>query len=335
MTDSLTLTEFIPGTKAKAQDVNANFSAIKDAINEKAAKNGDSAVTFSVADATADTHAINKGQLTTESNSLSTKMSKITTRFCVKSGNTTSGAGDLFSYSVLRITPKIGGTYANLVISDYAGTQTTISSVSELSLTGKADGTYNLFIKPDGTLYTLANTIYKQAKRPTMVDGDVWLNTSVDPFTCIKYDGTNDATFTDVPVGKVTIASSAITSLVTFPFNQNAHNVNAQTTLSTGTNLAASIPNLAMPDYANGVAKSWGTVYQADKAGFLYVQADYGLSCQVSSDNSTWTTFTLNRFDGQGFGTGSFVPVPKGIYYRADYSSSRNSFIAFYPCIGA
>lgn len=226
MSDYLTLTEFIPGTKAKAQEVNANFTAIKTALSEKAAMAGDSAQKFNVSDATSDTHAVNKKQLDDLGDDLSLAISKTGTKFCVQSGNTTNGKGDLFSYSVLQITPKIGGTYANLVISDYEGTQSTISSASSISMSGKPDGTYNIFISPTGTIYTLKNTIYKQQPRPTMTDGDIWLDTSKVPFNCVKYDGTTDNKFVDVPIGKVTIASSLISAIETFEYNQNGYEIN-------------------------------------------------------------------------------------------------------------
>lgn len=252
MSDYLTLTEFIPGTKAKAQEVNANFTAVKAALAEKAAMTGDGAQKFNVADATDDANAVNKKQLDNLSNDLSLAISKTGTKFCVQSGNTnTNGKGDLFSYSVLQITPKIGGTYANLVISDYEGVQSTISSVSSISMNGKPDGTYNIFITPAGTIYTLKNTIYKQQSRPAMIDGDVWLDTSKIPLNCVKYNGTSDNKFVDVPLGKVTIASSLITAIETFPFNQNGYeiNVNSFTQIFSG-NGWTKLPN--------GLIVQWG-----------------------------------------------------------------------------
>ena len=335
MTDYLTLTEFVPGTKAKAQEINANFSTLKDAVNQKASIDGDSTQKFSVAAATNTAHAINKGQLDALSTNLTAEITKTSTKFCVKSGYTSSGQADLFSYSGLVITPKIGGVYANLIISDYLGIQTTISSANTINMSGKPNGDYNIFIKPDGTLYTLGNKIYKQSVRPTMLDGDVWFDTSLEPFNCVKYNGTNDNEFLDVALGTVTILTSAITAIKTFAFNQNGYDVTTQSSLETGTNLAASISHLSMPNYANGVSKSWATSYHAESDGYLFAQSDYGVYVYLSSDNATWTTYMIGRFDGQGYGIGGFVPISKGIYYKATYATARNLNLVFYPCLAS
>lgn len=335
MTDYLTLTEFIPGTKAKAQEVNANFSAIKDAINQKAALEGDDSQTFSVANATQNSHAVNKSQLDDLSDNLIAEINKTGTKFCVKSGNTTNGNGDLFSYSVLTITPKIGGAYPDLIFADYQGTQTTVSSASTISMSGKPDGTYNIFIRPNGTFYTLDNTIYRQPMRPTMFSEDIWFDTSIEPFNAIKYDGTNDIQFLDMPLGKVTVLSNAITAIETFPFNQNGNNVNVQTSFECGTELTQSISHLTMPDYSNGVSKSWNTTYQAESDGYVYIWATFGSTLSVSLDNSTWHTVQLSWHSDQGYSVSSFVPVPKGVYYRAAYTSIGNTTsLVFFPCLG-
>lgn len=336
MTDYLTLTEFIPGTKAKAQEVNANFSAVKDALANKASLTGDSAQVFSVADATQDSHAVNKGQLDDLSADLAAEINKSGTRFCVKSGNITAGKGDLFSYSGLIITPKIGGAFANLLISDYKGNNTTISSVapSTLNLTGNSNGTYNIFINSTGGLYILNNTIYRQPTRPTMVVNDIWLDTSKDSFNCIKYSGTTDVEFLDVPLGKVTIAGGTISAIETCAFNQNGYNINAQTVLTSGTNLANSVSGFSMPNYAAGAGKAWATAHQADTNGYVYIWAAFGSKLEVSTDNSSWYTVQLSWHSDQGYSTSSFVPIPKGVYYRATYTSNNSSAsLVFYPCL--
>lgn len=225
----MTLITFIPGTKAKASEINANFSTLQETLNGKANKNGDSSQKFSVADADDDMHAVNKAQLKELSDNLSAEIAKSTTEFCVKSGYTTNGKGDLFSYSGVQVTPKIGTGFANLTVADYEGLQTTFTTAAAFSMNNKSDGLYNIFIKPDGTLYTLNNKIYKQPLRPAMYDGDIWLDTSVEPFKCIKYTSSSDIEFLDVPLGEIVMASNTITSLKTFQFNQNGYNVNKQT----------------------------------------------------------------------------------------------------------
>lgn len=329
--DYLTLMEFVPGTKAKAQEVNANFSAVKYAIESKAAINGDSNQVFKVAVATEDAHAVTKAQLDDSSDYLMAEIKKRETRFCVKTGNTASGKGDLFSYEVLKITPKIGGTYKNLVISDYAGVQTTISSASAFSMTGQADGVYNIYIKPDGTFYTSANTIYKQPLRPTLVDGDVWFNTSVEPFSAIKYSENSDKEFLDMPLGKVTIKSAAITALETFPFNQNGYDVNMNSSLRVNTTLMASVINSVMPNYAKPISKAWGTTQTADTNGFVLIS---GWS------NSSSTTFTLNGttyslFGGTGasYSGNAIFPVSASDTYCA-LGGGGGSTVTFFPLKG-
>lgn len=226
MADYLTLTEFVPGTKAKAQEVNENFATLKDAINTKASVDGDSTKTFSVAEATEVSHAVNKQQLSNLAEDLEEQIHSFTSRFCVKSGNITGGKGDLFSFSGLVITAKVGGNYPNLVVSNGNGEFMTFTSFSTIDMTGKADGTYNIFLNKTGSLYVLANNIYKQASRPTLVEGDVWFNTSIEPSGAIKYTSATDEEFLDIPLGIIVVASSAIASVETFAFNQNGYDIN-------------------------------------------------------------------------------------------------------------
>lgn len=336
---TITLTTFIPGTKAKADEVNANFSVLKEAIEAKASMDGDSTQTFLVADATESNHAVNKGQLETFSDSLSAVISKNNTRFCVHSGNTTSGEADLFSYSGTVITPKISGTYKNLVISDYEGTQVTISSTPDsLILTGNNDGTYNIFITPAGKLYILNNTIYTQKARPTMTVNDIWLNTSVDPFTCIKYTGSTDEIFYDVPLGSAKLENGAITEVKTFPFNQNGYNLSVESSVSLSSNLSTSIANAILPDYSNGISKTWGTVYQAESNGILvFIDAGGGVNSAhpkvfVGTSSTTVTTRVAGcGNDSAAFENAGEAIIPKGIYYKG--TGGYNPTLTFFPCL--
>ena len=67
---------FVPGTKAKAQEVNENFAAIQEELNDKAGKNGDASQTFLVANATQNNEAVNKGQL---NSAISTSINNVVT----------------------------------------------------------------------------------------------------------------------------------------------------------------------------------------------------------------------------------------------------------------
>lgn len=323
MTDYLTLTEFIPGTKAKAQEVNANFLTLKNAINQKASIRGDSTQIFATADALQASHAVNKKQLDALSGSLSLEIAKTSEKFCVKSGNTTNGLGDLFSYNLLTITPKIGGTYANLVVADYKGTRTTITSAATISMSGKPDGVYNIFIKPDGTFYTLNNTIYRQAAHPTMLVGDVWFNTSVEPFSAIRYDGTSQIEFLDVPLGKVTVASSTITAIQTFAFNQNGYNINYQSQAC------------RQYDFSNGISKNFSTTYTAESDGLLYILAG-GVAFNYATFTLNGITFNWTTSSDTAIASirGGLKEVEKGDTYSVLNAYTYANFspaLKFYP----
>lgn len=332
--DYLTLTTFEPGTKAKAQEVNANFTTLKTAIQTKAPSEGSPIQTFSVADATATTHAINKKQLDDLSKDLTTQINRTYPRFCVHKGNTTDGQADLFIYSGLTITPKIGGTYANLIISDYTGLQTTISSASTLILSSMTDGTYNIFITADGTLSALKNTIYRQATTPTMSVDDIWLDISKEPLSCVKRQSSGNVEFLGVPVGQVVIASGAISSVTTFKFNKNGYNAANDKVSVDADNFSATgktkIVSWLMPDLANGISKTAGTSYTAEQDGWIYcLGASWSDNKLTVNGKVVWKYYVTNA-DAEG--NGVMTLIAKGSTYIA--TGNISNFV-FYPMKGA
>ncbi|HNW25235.1 MAG TPA: hypothetical protein PLG15_05075 [Candidatus Gastranaerophilaceae bacterium] len=336
MSGYLSLIEFVPGTKAKAQEINENFQAVSIALSEKADKAGNSTQAFNVAAATTSTNAINKSQLDSLSTDLNSKINAAETRFCVKSGNVTNGAGDLLSYSSMSVSFKVGGSYPSLIISNARGTFATFTSVGTLSMSGKPNGAHNVFISTSGNVYSLANNIYKQATRPTLVEGDIWLNTSVEPLKAIKYTSGTDVEFLDIPLGKVTIAGGVITAVETFPYNQNDYDITLNSAIKASTNLAKSITNLPMPNYSSGVSKSWNTSYLAESDGFVMVGCGFGLTFSYSFDGTNWTSNLLFNHSGQGYGAWGFIPIPKGIYYKLNYEYDGSSWkhLKFFPTKG-
>lgn len=321
MSDYLTLVEFVPGMKAKAEEVNTNFTTLKNAIATKADEEGNSKKNFAVATATDSTHAINKSQLDTLSSDFTKQINTTYSRFCIKSGNVTSGVGDLFSYSGLTVTPKVGSSYADLVVSNYKGAFTTISSLGTLNFTGKADGKYNIYLKTTvdtPILYALSNTIYKQPQRPTLVEGDVWLNTSIEPCKAIQYSSASDVEFLDVPLGTATIASSAITAVTTNPYNQNGYGINYQT------------QGYRFPDYSKGVSKTWATTYTAESDGWLYLLTS-GVT-YVSTLSIDGAVRFILRSDAYVPRMENMCPISKGSTY---IGTGNTSTLIFYPAKGA
>ena len=325
MTDYLVLTDFVPGTKAKAQEVNANFSAVKDAINSKATVEGDSTQAFSVAEAIDDTHAVTKSQLDAVADEFTQKINATAPKFCAKSGNVTAGKSDLFSYSSLTITSKVGGACPKLVISDCNGVFTEISLVADLSMSGKPDGVYNLFAAADGVLYALKNAIYRQESRPTMLEGDVWFNTSKEPTKAVKYNGTSDVEFLGVPLGRVTVVNSAITKIETFAFNDNGYDITTHTALVSGTTFAKSISSLIMPDYSKGINKALNTVHTASSDGYLFVYGCSSYNTAFVIDGASFQIGSALGAGNVGQGGGMFVAKDSTYYVVSAYS------LVFYP----
>ncbi len=342
MSGYLSLIEFVPGTKAKAQEVNANFQAISQGLCEKADKAGNSSQVFSVSSATSPTHAINKSQLDILSTDLNAKINAASARFCVKSANVTNGVGDLLGYSGMNVSFKVGGSYPSLVISNSRGTFSTFTSIGTLSMSGKPNGVHNIFIATVGSIYSLANNIYRQPSRPTLVEGDIWLNTGVEPLKAIKYISGSEVEFLDVPLGKVTISGGIISAVETFPYNQNDYEVNLNSTIKPASGLSKSIASLVMPDYLNPVSKAWNTIHQTVSDGYLYVYAnisdgynaylEYSFNSDLSSPITVWISW-MNTPD-RSMGASGFVPVPKGMYYKARGGNAGQS-LKFYSAKGA
>ncbi len=178
---------FVGGTKARAEEVNANFSAVKDELNTKVDKNINGTVV--VGDATEATHAVNKGQV--ESILASELVSKLDNNlsnlsseglrkfqyvpFSINIGNVNSdGEPDLLDdsdntkvvFNVDENMPLFG------VLAD--GTDFVRFSIPDLDVTELADGTYNLFLGESGACIPLKNNIFRQKFEPQPLIENAW-----------------------------------------------------------------------------------------------------------------------------------------------------------------
>lgn len=186
---------FVGGTKARAEEVNANFVSVKNELNIKAEKNDDGTVV--VADATEPNHAINKSQAETIiSNALTSKvncnLSNLSEEglqklqqvpFSFSYGNVSlTGEPDLLYISANNTTsnlsfkvganlgeqfPKLKGVYAN-------GVEFERDSISDLNFSALADGIYNLFLSDTGECVPLKNKIFFQKNEPQTVIENSW-----------------------------------------------------------------------------------------------------------------------------------------------------------------
>lgn len=222
---------FIAGTKAKAQEVNENFSSMQDELEKKALKVGDKEQPFFVADAIEDNHAVSKSQVQTlVDNVKETTIAKLDSEklsLFAKSGNVDSdGNSYLISFSGMELNFLVGGLYKKL-IGNIQGESVEISEISDFSMNGYADGTYNVFVDSEGEITVLENNVYIQPNEPEMVVNDVWVNTSAKPFEIKQYNGTGNVEFEKIWIGKVVVNESAISTVETLPFNSiQATNVN-------------------------------------------------------------------------------------------------------------
>lgn len=150
----------------------------------------------------------------------------------------------------------------------------------------------------------------------------VWLDTSCEPLTAKKYNGTEWESFNDVPLGQITIASGVITSVETFDFNQNGYNLN----------IYSPVLNV-IPDYTKGVSLSvGGTTNTIEKNGWIVMN--------VGSASSTAAYAYINDIQ-----VGRTLNAPGS--YEARFSitamvskddkvriSTTNGYITFYPMKG-
>ncbi len=264
---------FIPGTKAKAQEINENFSAIQDELNLKPEKNGDISQPFLVADATEGNHAITKNQV--ETMIYETKK-EFLTPFCVESGYVDeNGNSVIISAEDSNITFNVdnGVVYAPIVaIPANKNAKFTVTNLESIDISSYSDGVYNVFVNAENTAYLLKNTVHVQKIRPTEPTLNcVFENTSKMPIVVEKYNGTTWELFNDVLLGSVKIENGVVTEVVNKPFANSWSDVQA-TEISTASSVR---PVVIVENYVNG--SSWYRVYSdgwCEQGGIISISSD-------------------------------------------------------------
>lgn len=214
----------------------------------------------------------------------------------------TSGFLSLKFSGQTYINYKIGGEYPNLIITDINGEQYSINGINSDDSQYLTDGIYHKFVGENGACDLLKNTIYKQAKPPIPTTGDIWLNTSIEPLTVKKYNGSTWENYDKVPIGEIVVSNGVISSFKTFEYNSNGYNIN----LTTNT-------KKEIARYSNLFDGAWTYItlpYTIPCDGWVYIQI-YG--------SSTTETFGISSSDGTPYfsvsngAVSSFLPVKTGL----------------------
>lgn len=117
-----------------------------------------------------------------------------------------------------------------LLVTTAKGKQIKITSINDYDVSGLTSATYYVFVDEQsngGSAYLKACDIYRQTETPSGNNGDVWLDTSTEPFVCREKVSSNWYTdeYDKVPVAKVVISGGEVSSLTMLPFNVNGVNV--------------------------------------------------------------------------------------------------------------
>lgn len=122
-----------------------------------------------------------------------------------------------------------GTLHQPLIVTTADGKQITITSINDYDVSG-LNGTYYIFVDEEtngGTVYLKNCTLYRQKFAPSGQNGDIWLDTFIQPFVCREKVSNNwySDEYNKVPVGKVVVSGGTITDAKTLPFAVNGANV--------------------------------------------------------------------------------------------------------------
>ena len=204
---------FVAGTKAKADEVNENFTSVQNEINKNAQ---------AVANMKTDVDYIKNDFMDDIAAEIQMFSQAQKSKFSVNSAHL---GADGKSPDILDDTNedvlafKVGGAYPVLIATNAYGESETFESISPVNLSGYTTGLYNIFLTLSGTVELYESTLYRCAKAPANpVIDDVWLMT-LEPWSCYKYNGVSWIEYEGIPLGSVDIISGTIYEVINTEFN--------------------------------------------------------------------------------------------------------------------
>lgn len=144
------------------------------------------------------------------------------TRFAVNSGNATDRKPDLLAgqfTGTLSFKVDNGISYAPLTATTADAESFTLNSIASVDVSGLMNGTYNVFISPEGTAKVFANNVYRQQSQPaTLNTNDIWFNTC-EPFKAFikTSEGLEETKLVQIPQ-VVVMANNVISSIETIAY---------------------------------------------------------------------------------------------------------------------
>ncbi len=203
---------FTAGTKAKADEVNENFSAVQEELNKQ--NEGINALKE-------DMKYVKEDMFNDFISEAETINKTSTSKFCINCANLASDGKtpDILSFDESILSFKIGGAYPVLTGTNAFGDSETFEYIDNVDTTGYADGSYNIFLSLEGNVELFNTKIIKSTFKPSsVVIDDIWLMT-LEPWCCYKFNGVSWIEFEGIPLGSVTISNSSITGVSNYTFN--------------------------------------------------------------------------------------------------------------------
>lgn len=248
------------------------------------------------------------------------------TRFSVNSGNLTNGNSDLISASGSVITFKVGGIYPNIVCTPANQLASfELSTINNFNTSTLADGAYVLCVSKNGIVtahpYVPGTLTYLSQQAPTNpAAGQLWLNTSVEPWIAYQYNS-GWVPFYSVPLVVINVSSGAVSAIFPIPFNSSKFDIFNLLKLS-----YKSIVQIPFSGTSTGIVDTpvsgfyICTVWQGTYAAGQYTIYD-------ENGNQLWTQQQMAYYDSNT----AWVPMTKGYKIKFDFANSSASmfFVPF------
>ena len=301
MTNSLIPYSFIPGTKAKAQEVNANFIALADRIVEN------KEYTDAKIDATISTVNNDRAGTKLENTTLISN--------CI-----IDAPNGIVTYTGNTITVKSG---LKVLIPDGRTDDGTYKSIehtveADVLLTTVKNTTVNCVYVTQETV-GIASGFQESYTTPILASG-IWHNPLENKNYIYNTDSSSWQEFQGIVIATYENSADAVTKVK--PIN---------TIGLLKENDVLSILAYSYPDYASTVAKTAGTTYTATLNGYLYAFAETQQN-QYKYLTVEGKTFAIGyHISGQIGWSALFMPIQRGAKYSV---SSGNCKISFIPMKG-